>query len=554
MSELNHVIGDLLASFGIHALTAEKSERSNVTTAWGVNWNEEMIARDLLQNFFDANRADLGQVRVTVRGNHVTVSGPATFALERLYYLGSEKGQDDIGQYGEGFKAAAMCLLRDHHVTPIVVSGNRMVRITVSETPVPGTNLQCLVYHFFTLDAPYPGTILLLPESNPYLIKAMQGGMTHFFYTGNPLVGRLLWQDSRRRFALYEATTDNGQIFYKNLKRGEIPNLRTVLVIHQQYQEIEKKIASDRDRNAFGEELLGLFFKTYVRRGLDDAAGMRAILTIAQPLWSKGSGHPLLAEMAQSCWPRYTASLQSLFGDGFFAESPRTVSWNEELRRRGIEEEWKREGRVCLPQYFSRFGVPSAEQYLDELDKRAKEEARQQAHRPLSPAENNGVYILRSAVEELAPSLSALLKTRQYEYCVAETTKILGELKQGRSYRSAEVFFAASAFEMDFGSAIALYLHEHAHIFGHDGSRGFTDALTNLLENVVRFRQQMDCFETLWNDARVAVQLERRTPHRREFDLSQLADMSEAELRRLVHKIPPSLLQAALGRHEPAKG
>ena len=40
---------------------------------------------------------------------------------------------------------------------------------------------------------------------------------------------------------------------------------------------------------------------------------------------------------------------------------------------------------------------------------------------------------------------------------------------------------------MDFSEALAVFLHEHAHIFGYDGHRGFTDALTELIEAVVRF-------------------------------------------------------------------
>lgn len=72
-----------------------------------VDWNEEFIARDLMQNFFDANRERLDQVCVDAVGATVSVTAPASFALERLFYLGSEKGDDDVGQYGEGFKVAA---------------------------------------------------------------------------------------------------------------------------------------------------------------------------------------------------------------------------------------------------------------------------------------------------------------------------------------------------------------------------------------------------------------------------------------------------------------
>ena len=39
---------------------------SSVTTSWGVHWDEVYIARDIMQNFFDANRTNLQDVRVLV--------------------------------------------------------------------------------------------------------------------------------------------------------------------------------------------------------------------------------------------------------------------------------------------------------------------------------------------------------------------------------------------------------------------------------------------------------------------------------------------------------
>jgi hypothetical protein len=112
------------------ALNHDRSRTSSVTTSWGVDWNEEFIARDLWQNFFDANRHCLPNVKVLVAGHTVTISAPTPMELERLFYLGSDKGDDDVGKYGEGFKVATVCLLRNHNIEPIVVSGdrNRVVR------------------------------------------------------------------------------------------------------------------------------------------------------------------------------------------------------------------------------------------------------------------------------------------------------------------------------------------------------------------------------------------------------------------------------------------
>lgn len=61
--------------------TYVRSLTSSVTTSWGVDWNEEFVARDIMQNFFDANRAHLTQVRVAVEGTKATISAPAGFNL-----------------------------------------------------------------------------------------------------------------------------------------------------------------------------------------------------------------------------------------------------------------------------------------------------------------------------------------------------------------------------------------------------------------------------------------------------------------------------------------
>ena len=83
-----------------HNLEHLQTLTSSVTTSWGVDWDEVLIARDIMQNFFDANRDQLSEVKTEVNGKQVTISGPTAFNLMRLFYLGSEKEQDDVGQYG----------------------------------------------------------------------------------------------------------------------------------------------------------------------------------------------------------------------------------------------------------------------------------------------------------------------------------------------------------------------------------------------------------------------------------------------------------------------
>ncbi len=248
-----------------------------------MNWDENYIARDVMQNFFDANRERLGKVKVLVEENTVEIIAPAEFELSRLFYLGSEKGGDDVGQYGEGFKAAAVCLLRDHSIEPIVMSGDQVVYLRIESQKVAGTQLQPVVYDFFRTTEGFAGARMILRGCSKTLIVALTAGLNHFFHEHNPLLGAKLWSSWDGSFAAYASKTANGHVFYQRLKRGEIPDIPVVLVINKSFERIEKKIRSDRDRNAFGGALMDVFYQIFARSGVrDNQAGQMAIVTAAR--------------------------------------------------------------------------------------------------------------------------------------------------------------------------------------------------------------------------------------------------------------------------------
>ena len=333
-----------------------KTMTSSVTTAWGVDWDEESIARDLMQNFFDANRDQIDRVKVEATGDVVVVTAPAEFNLLRLLYLGSEKGADDVGQYGEGFKVAIMRLLRDHGVGLVMVSGRDVLRFRVSETPVSGTQMYPIMYDFFESRKPAVGSRLMLRGCSPKLAAAMKGGIYNFFHPANPLIGKRLWQSGD--FELYRSTSPNGHIFYEKLRRGSIPDIPVVLVIHKEYTAMEKKIGSDRDRNAFGEPLRKTAYNLFARYGTSRSArAQQAIVREAKACWERG--HPLLAEVARH--RRYGCSwsqndIRNVFGDRYYARCTSGQA-GIQVRYDEIEEPWRAAGRKPLPNYFKELGL-----------------------------------------------------------------------------------------------------------------------------------------------------------------------------------------------------
>ena len=532
---------------GLGRAKHRSTERSAVTSAWGVDWSEELIARDLMQNFFDANRSQLDRIVVAAQDACVRVSAPAGFDLHHLYFLGSEKGDDDVGKYGEGFKAATVCILRRKNTAVLAASGNDGLIIRLSEEAAVGTNLYPLVYEFFDLEQAVPGSVLVIDGAWRELRGAMAQGLTHFYYDGNPVIGAKLLGHGQD-FRVFRSTTAGGHIFYRNLRRGDIPDLPVVLVLNKQYQRIEKEVAKDRDRKAFGEPLRETFYNIWAQHFFRGWAAQEPIVASAKRLWQQGRGHPLLAAIgrvsAHGQWPAVRSA--AMFGNGFYAES-HTSDASQLLRFSDQEAAWQREGRIKLPSYFETFGVVSARRREKELHEAARLEARKKGAHVPTRAEAAAIGVLRHVLSELAPKIVQFFEESRTSYTVAATEVLLGEFKRSRDYRSREVFLAEQVFEGDFAEALAVFLHEHAHIHGYDGSRSFTDALTETLESIVRQRKTLDGFEKEWDEARKAVAAERtKTSHAAVDALEQLRGYDRDELLALVEGLPRNVLRSAL--------
>jgi hypothetical protein len=525
-----------------------KTLTSSVTTAWGVDWDEVYIARDLMQNFFDANRGRVSEIRVDANGSDVVISAPTPFNLERLFYLGSEKDECDVGQYGEGFKVAATCLLRDHGVTPIAQCGTDLLLLRIADAAVQGTALYPVQYDFYHTAEAFEGTRLILRGSSKKLARACQDGLTHFFYEGNPLIGMKRWATGNA-LAIYDSKDGQGHLFYRNLKRGEIEGIPLVLAINKPTKTIENMIGRDRDRNAFGEPVLTLAYRQVAGALKWSHEAQRVVVESARGVWERG--HPLLAEIADKIrgyhwqnphWPQKLSG--EVFGDRYYARSTSTTP-TELLEFSKIEQQWKEQGRTPLPSYFRNFGVIDARSHVEQLKKKADEESKRRGKRSPTEAEWIGIRALSKITRELAPEIMAVFDRGTTRYDISSSDVVLGQLRRDRQYGLRDVFLSTTLFTSDFAEALAVFLHEHAHIFGHDGGRGFTDALTELIESIIRHRDALARHEESWEQARKAVTRERKmTGAGDEFEELHewVSSLSEDELRALVGEIPPLTL------------
>lgn len=545
-----------LAQAGLHLqLVAREVLTSSVTTAWGVAWSEAMIARDLMQNFFDANRGALDQVRTKTWSGGVQIEAPAAFEPDRLFFLGSEKGNDDVGQYGEGFKAAAICLLRDHGVQPVCISGTRGVVLSVSPQVVADTAMRPVVYQFFDVSPAVAGTVLLLPTRSPRLIEAITHGLDDFLHAGNPVLGEKIFESDC--LALHHSLDGNGHLFYRHLRRCILPGYPLVWVVRNSIATVERRTSQDRDRNAFGDTVRSFYLRGFLQMGMRRywmgwPQACRAIVLAGKPHWERG--HPVLAELAQQLQGYRGTSvrktLAELFKGAYYARarSDYTVVARQ-LEIDAVEKAWLAQGRRVLPSYFRHL---AADEAADELERRAQDAlnaARQSGCRAPTPAERACLDVLYRLLRDYAPDIASVFSRKECHYTVGNDKTLLGQLRFSRGHRSTEVYLDQSVFTGDLGYAAAVFLHEHAHIFGWDGSRGFTDALTNLLEALIREHRQLADYAQPWEQAALGVRKEREgsgASNEEDEDLSGfLASLDVEGLRMLLSAVPRASLLTA---------
>lgn len=487
---------------------------SSVTTGWRVQWTAEECARDLWQNFYDANRTNLSEIEVRVWDGNIEVSAPAEMDLDQAFFLGSVKSAEtgDIGFFGEGLKVASLCLLRDFDVSLVIATGSEAVRISIADD-IGVAGLRPLRYQFYHLpnEQGSTGTRLILEGADEALHEAFANAHMNFFYPEHPILGDCI---AGNMDAVYVARTKNrapGAIFYRHLKRANL-ELPIVLAINKPYKTIDKLTSRDRDRNAFGDKLRSAFYRTITTSGvLSDPGVLREVLEHCNRFWEQG--HPLLGTLlGRENLPHYRFS--DLFSDRYFAKNTRVSSLldsSQLVAVREIEQTWRSSGRKELPHYFRNVGVPTAIDEYEQQQKNARAEAERKLNaqrRGPSIAEKACISLLEEAIRDFDPSL-AQVTLRGVSYLIADTESLLGAWQRSRGYRSREIYLASKLFDGPFRTAFATHLHECSHLFGHDGSRGFTDALTQLIEAIAQRPSRLRGYARRWAKLRSSIRTER---------------------------------------------
>ena len=173
----------------------------HLVATYPVHWTVFATLRDFLQNFFDAAGPDDFAAKVAisreVKSTLIEMDGPG-FALDWLLHIGASTKTGaspgrTAGYFGEGFKIAALCALRDHAWRVAMGSRDWSAEVVLAPDRIDGTAVRILSYDVRAANARPGRTWLKLSNTSEATHELLCGAVRNSFcFAGNPLFGELL--------------------------------------------------------------------------------------------------------------------------------------------------------------------------------------------------------------------------------------------------------------------------------------------------------------------------------------------------------------------------
>jgi hypothetical protein len=192
----------------------------NILYSYPIKWSKREIFRDIIQNFYDDAGTDSFGGKLSVEfisegssrgtGKAVLSMESTGFSYEWLVHIGASTKQDVAGKYagffGEGFKMAALCALRDYDWGIRIGSRDWDLRVCPREFEIDGKTMLQLAYEINEIvdggerRKTYVEIDNISAEDYTLLADSVNG----FYYPGNPLIGKLVFKNEY--IALHERT------------------------------------------------------------------------------------------------------------------------------------------------------------------------------------------------------------------------------------------------------------------------------------------------------------------------------------------------------------
>ena len=503
-----------------------KTIKLNLMLNYPVRWTKWQVLRDIIQNFYDeAGYEQFGKVfryeyndTSNSHGNLVLSMKSSGFNYEWLIHIGATTKQESrekyAGFYGEGFKVAAMCALRDFSWKIEVRSRNWRLSVVKLDTDIDGKLLQQLAYHIEENLDNSDQTIITISDFCKEDLPIVESATNNFYYPENPLFGEKIWSDARG--AIYKRSNHpkpksfpasfgcggDGIVYLAYQVRGSFVQ---PFVLCDHYFKTK-----DRDRKTIG---IGTVQDTLIDLSYHMSA--EAAILLLEALSKYWYSYPSKKEDVESWYAVIRKLIIHLSWDGaisqFREQNPnlavcekptnKTMEW-----RRSQALRWQKAYRPDLKivqENFSLLGYPT----IIELCEKA---GGFNVTRKPKPKEKEALDILLNAAKNVLkgfvfdfPSCLVIDNESSINSGTAITTP---DKKNRVNSKGFKIRYVIHHIEIKkrllrgdcFMEAFAVYCHELCHCFGGDASKSFSNALTDVIALTVQKQNALKKYHDEW--------------------------------------------------------
>ena len=380
-----------------------KNQLTNITESYAdsVQWNNDKIARDVMQNFYDGHGQTLDGIQMTfepvANGKYkVRIKGDSTYTVDKAVYIGESTKRDNAkaaGNYGEGLKMSVLKLLKDGGADEVKIGSDNW-NLTYSLQKGDLSDKRVLAYSLDNVDK-FNGNYIEFETSDKDLLETFRKTINRFYHSNNThfrcpdfendLIGIKLLKPGEKG-GLYIA----GQRFEFN---NDFDGLNDIVVFIKEKPPVDI-LDPSRDRTSINSNQLENIAQWLARESRMPQEDKAKLLKALEPYWDKKSfsdDSPVdafLTRFLLYAGGDFKGDLHIKFPSNYVAYSQSSNDVVRELRKNGY--------RVCKD-YFSKLGMQTIHDLMGDA----------RTHEIVIPDANQTkkILILKEALNSLSDSL-----------------------------------------------------------------------------------------------------------------------------------------------------
>ena len=494
-----------------------KNQLTNITESYAdsVQWNNDKIARDVMQNFYDGHGQTLDGVQMTFKpaanGKYkIRIKGDSTYTVDKAVYIGESTKRDNAkaaGNYGEGLKMSVLKLLKDSGADEVKIGSDNW-KLTYNLQKGDLSDKRVLAYSLDKVDK-FDGNYIEFETSDKNLLETFRKTINRFYHSNNThfkcpdfendLVGIKLLKPGEKG-GLYIA----GQRFEFN---NDFDGLKDIVVFIKEKPPVHI-LDPSRDRTSINSnqlERIAEWLATEARMPQEDKV---KLLKALEPYWDKknySDNTPVddfLTNFLLYAGGNCKGDLHVKFPSKYVAYSASSNDVVRDLRMNGY--------KVCKD-YFARLGM----QTIQALRGDAK------THEVVIPNKNQTKKIL--ILKEALNSLSDSLKGTHFEPDELDAKIYMFSNKSNKDKKlysdtlaeaitdrgSSKGFWIDKDFldNSNLSEVLETALHELSHKVGGDETAEFSYKLTNVNRDAIdqiltdiQTRNKLQALNRLWDE------------------------------------------------------